>query len=52
MIPMLSAILIVVMNVDSYREEAIHQLTDIRRYINLRGDPTKQYRATLAGTDQ
>lgn len=39
--------LVVVMDANGYREEALRQLSDSSMYLTLRGDPTKLYRSTL-----
>lgn len=39
--------LVVVMNVDTYRSEALRQLLATNTYVRLRGDPTKRFKAIL-----
>lgn len=39
--------MIVVMNVESYLDEAAQQLSDSHTYMRLKGDPTRKFKSIL-----
>lgn len=37
------------MNVDQYKDEVNHQLSDSNKYTTLKGDPIQKYKTLLSG---